>query len=270
MDPGPELEIPDHGILYHTTRSNRPPVELFELLRNMTLHDINKYKFEEEKDDRYCKEALRYLERNVMNPLKSSKSLTLLNGTRMSVAGEDDRLGMAKLLYYYVRDYITFPEDLNESVESTGSFRFMGMELPMPMYRFPAEAVEDRTALCEDKATALAALLKLGGYEVIIAFLPDLAIINQYPQMLPLVRGYNHPALMHTYILIKDEGWGIEEAVIEPKVDMYGNPIEGKWIILDPLYNENYTMYNPVDFGEKPGWCAKKEIAEGLIYYGVV
>lgn len=202
--------------------------------------------------------AKEYLIRNVIDPLKENGSVILETGEILKFEEVDDE-DMLQLLFYYVRDHIHMagPEDVpgNEqwSANLPGIGRFVISK--ENVVQFPAETIAwSRAGICFDKALTLAALLKLDGYEVAFGYWASWGIeifgrLIRFP-------GY------HSYVLVKDEGWGIGDWTIEGAEDMYGKPMKGKWIVLDPLYSPSYAPqmqmvgeHRSTGFAETPPWA---------------
>ncbi|VUT25030.1 MAG: hypothetical protein MASP_00800 [Candidatus Methanolliviera sp. GoM_asphalt] len=234
----------------------------------MIIHDAGRLDLESSEI------ARGYLEETVIKPLKEEKSVFLQTGETMEF--EDlDRLALAKLLYYYVRDDIYFPHPEEErgiercfaSVPKVGLLLLMSPEI----IKFPCETMRTQHGDCTDKALLLSTLLKMEGYKVAIGSAPAMTV-NTNGEYVWF--GY------HTYVLLKDEGWGVGR--LELKEDIFGHKMGGRWIILDPIYSPRHFDRiqllgggKVLEFGDTPNWVGYKDemftpLNEVLFSYGLV
>jgi hypothetical protein len=224
------------------------PQGLFLIFKQMILHDIGV------ENTPTSNMARDYLMENAILPLKERKSITLQGGSVIKFE-ELDRLALAQLIYYFCRDHILFPhpEEYSGMGHILASLPFVGplyMALPY-IIKYPCEAVSTEHGECGDQAPALAALLKLEGYDVALGFFPSMG--RRLNGFMPFF-GYHH------YVLLRDEGWGIGKW--HPKEDMFGNPMPGDWIVLDPICSPRHAPYmkmvgephKALKFGEQDGW----------------
>jgi hypothetical protein len=224
------------------------PEDIFSGERNMVLHDIG------EGNESTSKLAKEYLLSNVIQPLRERKSLHLQDG-KVIQFDELSRLTQAQLMYYFVRDYILYPhpEEFSGVERTLKSLPYVGVALSgLPsVLKYPCETVSSCHGLCNDQAMLLAALLRLCGYDVALGFF---ASMGRELDGRVIFLSY------HNYVLLKDEGWGVGRW--ELRGDGLGNPMIGKWIILDPICSPRHAPYmemvgcphKALVFGEDPGW----------------
>ncbi|VUT25028.1 MAG: hypothetical protein MASP_00798 [Candidatus Methanolliviera sp. GoM_asphalt] len=221
-------------------------------------------------DDKTSRLAGEYLKDTVIKPLKEKKSVPLQTGKTMSFR-KLDRLSLAKLLYYYVRDDIYFPHPEEEGRRISPISRIPGMGLMFTttpeIIRFPCETVEDQHGACADKALLLATLLNMEGYEVAIGTAPSMAKKNDDGTFTWF--GY------HVCVYLKDEGWGIGRYDLEK--DVFGNDLEGRWIILDPINSPRHIAHmrmmgggKVLEFGDDPNWVKYRGEDNILFGYGLI
>ncbi len=193
--------------------------------------------------------AREWLFDSVINPLLESKRVDLQKGDVFEVE-ELTRLNIAKLLYYYVRDKVDFmgtdlvegwmvdrsyyPEIIRNYLYPADYPIPLGGLIP-PFCKYPVQTLASRKGFCESQAPALACLLKLMGFEVAMGYIPNI----------PLPYFYGLP---HCYCFLKDEGWGIGDWELEE--DMFGDPMPGKWIRLDPIWNPVHSGGVGLEFGQ--------------------
>jgi len=206
--------------------------------------------------------AEEYLKRNVIEPLKRNRSITLETGDVIDFRDLSEP-ELLELLFYYVRDHIRMagPQDVPEGDRWEANLPGLGRFVVSrdKIVQFPTETVSlGRGGICYDKALLLGTLLEIEGYKVAYGYYVSMAV-NLGPVRLPLP-GY------HSYVLVKDEGWGIGNWTVGGAKDMNGKAADGKWIVLDPLYSPSYAPnmqmvgeHRAVGFAETPPW------AEGLI-----
>jgi len=219
---------------------------IFTTMRDMTYHDsgLGKGMFAGVDVSRSTQIAADYLRRNVLGPLKSTDPNE-----------SEDRDELLKLLFYYVRDDIRMagPEDIPEEERLLANAPGVGGTLYISKVRilqFPTEtAALGMASVCYDKCMLLGALLKLSGYEVAYGYYPA-AVLN----LGPIKREFGG---YHSYVLVKsDRG----DWIIERGTDMNGNPMEGRWMVLDTLYSPSHAPkmgFKPVGFGETPPWAER-------------
>jgi hypothetical protein len=224
------------------------PQDVFSVEKNMILHDIGRG------GESTSKMAEEYLLHNVIQPLREKRLLHLQDG---KVIRFDDlsRLAQAQLIYYFVRDYILYPhpEDFQGLERELKSLPYVGAALAgLPfVFKYPCETIASQHGVCIDQAATLAALLKLCKYDVALGFFAPLG--KELDDHLFFL-GY------HNYVLLKDEGWGVGKwGLME---DGLGNPMGGKWVILDPIHSPRHAPHMEIvggphkalEFGEDPGW----------------
>lgn len=237
------------------------------LMKEMSYHDAGILNAtNSEMENRYgidatnsTKVAAEYLKREVIDPLKTTRSVTLETGE--VIAFEDlSEAALLELLFYQVRDNIKMagPEDVPESerwqANIPGLKNFVVSE--EKIVQFPCETVFlGRGGICYDKALLLGTLLKMEGYDVAYGYYASW-VLNIGPFGSIRMPGY------HSYVIVKDEGWGIGDWVIEGARDMNGKEMDGKWIVLDPLYSPSFAPkmqmigeHKPVKFAETPPWA---------------
>jgi len=219
------------------------PARTFECI---VLHDLGAQPMDS------SKMARDYLVK-VIEPLKENKSIQLQDGTTIRF-DQLDRLALAELIYYYVRDGILYPHPENAAGVGGAlrSLPWLGLfvaSLPW-LVKFPVETVATGYGECFDQALLLATLLKIEGYDVAVGFFTPFAkpLDDRWAWW-----GY------HCYVLVRDEGWGIGHW--SPEKDVFGNPMPGKWIILDPINSPRHAPHmqmigggKPLSFGEDPPW----------------
>jgi hypothetical protein len=221
----------------------------------LVLHDIGSFKFHKlcprEMDCGTCHDcAYDYLANEIIQPLYEAKSIRIQGPDGLFESGETlqfdelTRLAKTKLLFYYVRDYVDFPKNIALIAGVIQTFKA------------PSETFFDKKGVCISQAMALAALLKMEGFDVAIGFMPSIGI-----PFMPV------GLITHAYVFVKDEGWGIGEwKLVE---DMFGNPMQGEWILLDPVWSpKNGGSANAQDYGENPTWVnvfTRPQMTWGLI-----
>jgi hypothetical protein len=216
------------------------------VMKDMTYHDagLGMGVYAGVNVSRSTKLASNYLKRNVLERLKSAYPREF-----------EDRDRLLELLFYYVRDEIRMagPEDIPEEERLLANAPGVGGTLYISKERvlqFPAETVAlEVTGVCYDKCMLLGALLKLSGYEVAYGYYP--AAVFNFGPIKREFGGY------HSYVLVKsDRG----DWTIEGEKDIYGNPMDGKWMVLDTLYSPSHAPkmgFKPVGFGETPPWAGR-------------
>jgi len=235
--------------------------DFFALGNYMVVHDTGKL------DKNTSKLAGDYLKDNVTDPLKSKKSVTLQTGETLKFKNLN-RLNTAKLYYYYARDHIFFP---HSSEEGGITNRIPGFNLLVSTtregVRFPCESVEAGVGACADKALLLASMLYMDGYEVAIGTAPSIGNVND--------DGSITWGGFHVCVYLKDEGWGIGRH--ELKEDEFGNRMDGKWIILDPINSPRHVQKmrmmgggKVLEFGDDPNWLNIISFDDPLIGYALI
>jgi len=235
--------------------------DFFSIGNFMVVHDTGKLQ------TNTSRLAENYLKDNVTNPLKAKKSITLQTGETLKFK-KLDRLSTAKLYYYYVRDHIFFPHSSDEGGVTN---RIPGFNLLVTTtserVRFPTETVAAGVGACADQALLLAALLYMDGYEVAIGTAPSIGTKNEDGSI--TWAGY------HVCVYLKDEGWGIGRH--ELKDDEFGNKMDGKWIILDPINSprhvQNMRMMGGgkvLEFGDDPAWLNIISFDDPLVGYALI
>jgi len=201
--------------------------------------------------------AAEYLTRNILEPLKREKAVTLETGETIK-AEELTRERLLELLFYYVRDNIKMagPNDVPENerwMSGIPGLKFYAAA--DKIVQFPTETYFlGRGGICYDKALLLGTLLEMEGYDVAYGYYASW-VLNIGPRSIRLP-GY------HSYVVVKDEGWGIGNWTIQDSRDMNGKDMSGRWIVLDPLYSPSYAPnmqmvgeHRPVKFAEVPPWA---------------
>lgn len=203
--------------------------------------------------------AAEYLRKEVIEPLKTARSVTLETGEVLTFE-ELSRDALLELLLYYVRDNIKMagPEDVPESERWQANIPALRNFVVSKdkIVQFPSETVFlGRGGICYDKALLLGTLLKMEGYDVAYGYYASW-VLNLGPFGSIRMPGY------HSYVVVRDEGWGIGDWVIEGAKDMNGKEMDGKWIVLDPLYSPSYAPkmqmigeHRPIKFAETPPWA---------------
>ncbi|RZN68015.1 MAG: transglutaminase domain-containing protein [Candidatus Methanolliviera hydrocarbonicum] len=237
--------------------------DFFSIGNYIVIHDVGGL------DARTSRIAEEYLEDTVIKPLKEKKSVPLQTGNTMSFK-KLDRLSLAKLLYYYVRDDVYFPHG-EEGGRVSPLSRIPGMNLMFTttpeIIRFPCETVEDQHGACADQALLLATLLNMEGYEVALGTAPSMAKKNKDGTFTWF--GY------HVCVYLKDEGWRIGRYDLGK--DVFGNDLGGKWIILDPINSPRHVSHmrmmgggKVLEFGDDPNWVEYREEDNTLFGYGLI
>lgn len=249
------------------------PAGEMAILRDIIKHDAG------EMGTKTSDIAAQYLRETVIDPIKETRSVELQTGQWVSFEGQPTDLETAKLLYYYVRDSILYPH-LNETTSLERYVQQFPWGAPLAKYykwqrsnprasrfseilrvfpymtRYPTEAAATREGTCAGKSFLLAALLKMEGFDVALGTYPMNVLITQTDPSLLL----HLPGSYHVYVLLRDPGWGIGHWEIEQ--DDWGQPMGGKWIILDPtrsprhLPEINMPGEKVLEFGDDPAWFA--------------
>jgi hypothetical protein len=227
----------------------------FKFMDSFVLHDIDNFNFY-----RLCPEqmtcgnchqcAKNYLRNEIIAPLYAAKSIRIQGPDGSFQSGktlyfdELTRLNKSKLLFYWVRDYVDYPKGIELVPEVVKAFKA------------PCETFFEGKGVCTCQAMALAALLKMEGYDVAIGYVPNIGI-----PFMPF------GLVAHAYVFVRDEGWNI--GGWELRNDMFGNPMPGKWILLDPIWSPRHGgPTNCQDYGEDPKWVTpstRRQMAWGLV-----
>ena len=225
------------------------PAKQYKLMNEMINHDLEG-------------DARQFLIDEVINPLKETKKIELQDGRIVDFSGNEkltDRQ-IAELLYYYVRDHVYFPhvDEAPTIVKAFGVIPLMGgfiarLYAIFPRIEtFPCETVELGYGECMGKTMLLATLLKIEGFDVALGYFPMMAAPAGNVMLY-------WPGLFHSYVLLRDPGWGIGRQYFVH--DIFGNPMDGNWIVLDSIYSPRHVPYTRLlgphrvtDFGENPGW----------------
>ena len=190
--------------------------------------------------------AAEYLRENVVDPLLEQGSLELYDGTIWDISAvrkqygdmepeKLQRLLDATLLYYYARDYVLFATPSGEG----GIGGILGsMSLPY-ILAYPCESVVTGRGICWNQGITLATLYRLAGFEVALYLTPAAPFPNPMSCFI-----FDPIGFYHAMPLLKDEGWGIGRWSFP--ADSMGNPMEGDWILQDPMYDPAYFSGNPL------------------------
>jgi hypothetical protein len=237
------------GLRFEISVERGGPKKIFPWEEEMILHDTG---FKDEKTSKMAKE---YLLQNAIKPLMERKSVELQDGSVVEFE-QLNRLAQAELLYYYVRDHILFPhpkKSFFSSIPILGRISLRGSFAP-----HPCEAVAKQEGDCMGKAMALASLLKICGYDVALGYFPAFVI--------DIGVGPTPTLFYHNYVFLKDEGWGIGKWKLEK--DMWGNEMEGDWIILDSICSPRHVPHmemvggehKVLKFGDEPVWVQAENL----------
>jgi hypothetical protein len=194
-------------------------------------HDIGKR-------GEYSEMALTYLYDDVLVPIAKAVDV--------DPASQDleDRLTLAKAIYYWVRDGIKFTSygDISKVLKaipltplgllypfdsriSLNLSRLAEREIevadaiPIPfLMKTPVETASYGHATCQGQTLLLAALLKLTGFDVSIGFISLQILYSTHPGLIRLLDLilpvkvadiFNIPGLGHMYVMLKDPGWSV-------------------------------------------------------------
>jgi hypothetical protein len=190
--------------------------------------------------------AAEYLKENVVDPLLEEGSLELYDGTIWDISAireqygdmEPERLHRllnATLLYYYVRDYVLFATPTGEG----GIEGVLGsVSLPY-ILEYPCESIATKRAICWNQGITLATLYRLAGFDVALYLTPAAPFPSPMSCFI-----FDPFGFYHAMPLLKDEGWGIGRWSFP--TDSMDNPMEGDWILQDPMYDPAYFSGNPL------------------------
>ena len=255
---------------------------------------------------KHSEEARNYLYQEILIPLADAVNVDL------NSKSDDDRLILAKAIYYWVRDCIKFTDfETGKMIKAliltlpglpcSATLFFPSVDIPWLSWLTSVEveaadlfpvpfaiksAVETASyghATCQGQTILLATLLKLAGFEVSIGFISYQLLYARLPWLVNALdalcpRGnfadfLNAPSFGHMCIMMKDPGWGIgkwhagnhfgvrtdsQGNLIEgymPSRDIHGREINGRWILLDPVYSASNTQFAALDFDDNfPRW----------------
>ncbi len=213
---------------------------LAELLNYMVLHDSGNLNIHS------SYESEEFLRDRVLNKIKT-EGVELQNGEILRYENPS-RLELAKLIYYYVRDEIYYPQaDERTGIDrKISSIPFIGLAYLMhpEVIKFPSEVFITEHGTCFDQSTLLAALYKIEGYDVAIGFFTPFSVE---------VGGKNAYFSYHTCVFLKDEGWGVGRCKLDG--------LDGDWILLDPINSPRHAPHmqmigggRVLEFGDYPNW----------------
>lgn len=308
-----EMKIKDFGDLLALLYPSWPPTSLFKYCDYLVAHDTGLM------DGRYSIMAKDYLENEVLLPLAKiagfeAESVSDLRKLNLAAKRE-----LAEVFYIWSRDGAAFadmafdkiaialfvtlpgmlflvlslmlPFDIFDTIFryfTTTNMNVMDM-IPIPfLIKSPVETAHYGNSHCMGKALLLASLLEMIGLKVGLGFIGAQVIYTRAPQIANLIpKAIQYiPAIGHTFVMLKDPGWGIgrwvvapgEEIVFEmngitygslPEKDMVGRAIEGNYLLLEPTYSELFNpLFPPLGFDENfPDWLGlnPNELAFGLL-----
>jgi hypothetical protein len=152
----------------------------------------------------------------------------------------------------------------------------------------PVEAASYGNSNCVGKALLLASLLEMIGLNVGLGFIGAQVLYTRFPWLVDFIPEQIQyiPAIGHTFVMLKDPGWGIgrwivapgEDVIFEeggiqygalPEKDMMGKNITGAYLMLDPTYSALFNpLFPPLEFDQNfPEWLElnPNELAFGLL-----